>query len=79
MVRKVVLVKYETILQSMPFIFFNHVPTWDVSKFYHWQVEQPHQSRIEIWIPCIAVMVYIGYCLFSSCGIPISIGEVYEV
>ena len=47
MVRKVVLVNYDTRLQSFPLIFLNHVPTWDVSMFYHSQVEQPYQSRIE--------------------------------
>ena len=59
----------------MPFIFLNHVPTWYVSKFYPWQIEQPHQSRIEHWIPCLAIMVYVVYCLFSSYGIPTRIRE----
>ena len=77
MVRLVARVMYETILQSMPFIFFNHVPTWDVSKFYHWQVEHPYLSRLELWIKCFASIVYVAYCLFSSCGIPTSIREVF--
>ena len=76
MVREVVLVKNETRLQSMPFILLNHVPTWDVSKFYHWKVEHPHRSRLELGISCLAIMVYVGYCLFSSRGILTSIREV---
>ena len=64
-VKEVVLVNNETRLQSMPFIFFNRVPKWDVSKFYHWQVEHPHRSRLELRIPFIATMVYVDYCLFS--------------
>ena len=79
MVREVVLVKNETRLQSMPFIFLNHVPTWDVYKFYDWEVEQTHRSRIELQIPCLAIMVNVDYCLFSTYGIPIRIREVYEV
>ena len=74
MVREVVLVKYETRIQ-----FLNHAPTWSVSKFYHWQVEQPHRSRIELQIPCLAIMVYVGYCLFSSYVIHISIREVFVI
>ena len=76
---RVVLVKYETGIQSMPFLFLNHVPIWDASKFYHWQVEQPHRGRIERRMPCLAIMVYVVYCPFLSYGIPISIREVYEV
>ena len=45
----------------MPFLFLNHVPTWDVSKFYNWQVEQPRRNRIELWIPCLDIIVYIGF------------------
>ena len=59
MVRKVVLVNYDTRLQIFPLIFLNHVPTWDVSMFYHSQVEQTHRSRIEIKIPCHDIIVYV--------------------
>ena len=75
-VREVVLVNYETRLQRMPFKFLDHVPTWDVSMFYHWKVEHPHRSRLELQIPCLAIMVYVVYSPFSSCGILTSIREV---
>ena len=52
------------------------MPTWNVSKFYYRQVEQPHRSWIKLCIPFLDFMVYVGYCLFSLCGIPISIREV---
>ena len=76
MVREVVLAMNETRIKSMPFIFLNHMPTWDMDKFYHWQVEHPHRSRLELRIPCFATMVYVGYFLASSCEIPIRIREV---
>ena len=41
MVWELDLVKNGTRLQSEPFLFLNHVPTWDVSKLYNWKVEQP--------------------------------------
>ena len=44
--------------------------------FYHWQVEHPHLSRLEHRIPFLALMVYIGYFLFSLHGITISIREI---
>ena len=78
MVRKVVLEKSENRLQCIP-IFLSHMPTRDVSKFNPSQLEQRHRSRIEIKIPCLAIMVYVGYCLFSSCGILTSNRELYEV
>ena len=76
MVREVVLSKYETRLQSLPIIFPNHVTTWDVSKFFHWQLDNPHRNRLELRIPCLYTMVYVGYCLFSSYGMPTSTKEV---
>ena len=76
MVKEVVVVMNETRSQSMPFIFLNHVPTRDVSKFYHLQLEHPHQSGLELQISCLATMVYVIYCLFSSCGLLTSIREV---
>ena len=60
MVREVFLVKNDTRLQSMPFIFLNRVATWDVSKLYYWQVEHPHRSRLELRIPFLAIMFYVG-------------------
>ena len=63
----------------MTFILLKKFPTGDVSMFYHWQVEEPHQIRIELWIPYLGIMVYVGYCLFSSYGIHISIRGVYGV
>ena len=41
MVREVSIDKNDTKVTSTPFIFFNHVPTWDVSEFSHWQVGHP--------------------------------------
>ena len=76
MVREEVQLKDETRLQSTPFTFLNHVPTWDVSKFYRWQVEHPHWSSLELWISCFATMVFVAYFLFSSNGIPTNIREV---
>ena len=76
MVRELVLVKNDTRLQSMPFIFLNHVSIWDVSKFYHWEVGHPHRSRLKLRIPCLTIMVYVGYCLLTSCAILTSIREV---
>ena len=35
-----------------------------------------HRSRLQVLIPCLATIVYVGYCLFSLYGIPTSIGEV---
>ena len=73
---EVVLVEYDTRLQSTPFIFFKHVTTLDVSYFYPWQVDHPHQSGLKLWIPCFDNMVYVDYCLFSSCQILTRIREV---
>ena len=53
--------------------------TWDVPKLYHLQVEHPLQSRLELLIPCLAIMVYVVYRLFSSYGIPISIREILQI
>ena len=52
------------------------MPTWDVSLFYPWQVENSHRHSLELWIPHLASVVYVGYCLFSSCGVHASVGEV---
>ena len=43
---------------------------------YPWHVEHSHRSRLELLIPCLSIMVYVGYCLFSSCGILTSSREV---
>ena len=59
-----------------PFVFLNHVSIWDVSKLYYWQVEHPLLSRLQLRIPSLNTMVYVAYCLFSSYGIPTSVGKV---
>ena len=41
-----------------------------------WQIEHPHRSRLELRIPCLAIIVNISYSLFSSCGILTSIIDV---
>ena len=47
-----------------------------MSYFYPWKVEHPHQSMLVLRIPCLAIMVYVYYCLFSSYWVPTSIREV---
>ena len=76
MVREVDLIMNEPIIQNTPFIFLNHLLTLDVSKFFHWTVEHPHRSRLDLRIPYLAIMVYVSYFLFSSYGILTSNREV---
>ena len=66
MVREVVLLKNKTRLQSIPLIFLAYMGCVYVLPL---ASRTPSSAWLELRIPCLGIMVYIGYCLFSSCGI----------
>ena len=55
------------------------MPTWDVSYFYPWQVENPHRSMLEFRILCLVIKVYVVIAYSHILGYLLALEKIYEV